>query len=409
MSVIASMHNVCGDDKNKPSIFFIITTLLIFPLPQIAIDLYLPSLPSMAVDFHSADLFLQLTLTVYVLTLGLAQLIYGPFSDKFGRKKVLLTGMTIFFIGSLACTMATSVMQLLIFRIIQGLGMGCGFSVGSAILGDSFSGKKLAIMTAFSSMVYSLSPLFAPVLGGYIHHYVGWQGNFIFMALFCFVLLLAVVFVVHETNRHIDNRATDLKRIFSNYFTMITHRKFLGYIFGTVFCFGIMITFNVVGPFLLQNILKVSVVNFGALLFLLGLAYMLGTFINSQILHVMSINYATMMGLALMLLFSGALLIFGYVGWFSPMSVTLFTCLVLFATGFVFPNCFAKALEIFPEKLGTAGAFMGSSGLISVSIISAIVAHVHIYSEQALGWAFLIQAVFCVGSYLFALMDRDKK
>lgn len=401
MSNILQRQNAFNNIPKIKRLFFILTVLFIFPLPQVAIDLYLPSLPAMAKYFHAPNFLLQLSLTVYILSLGIAQLIYGPCSDRFGRKPVLLIGTSIFLLGSIVCAFATSITQLLIFRIIQGIGMGCGFTVASAILGDTFSGAKLARMTTFSSMVYSLSPLLAPIIGGYLQHYFGWRANFALIAIFSGIILIAIMLFIFKTNDRIDKNALSAKRILFNYWTMLINFNFIGNILCLTLTFGIMITFNVVGPFLLQNVLKVSVVNYGLSLFLVGLAYLFGTFCNSQLLKFIKINLAIMFGVSLMILFSCALLIAAWLDWFSPASVLTFTCLVIFSTGFVFPNCFAKALEIFPDKLGAASAIIGSGGLFGVSLISGIVAHVPYYTESALGLIFLIQAILCLIIFSF--------
>ncbi|WP_423063699.1 MFS transporter [Candidiatus Paracoxiella cheracis] len=267
----------------KPKPLFIISLLAIFPLPQLAIDLYLPSLPVMLLSMHTSSLLLQLTLTVYIFFLGLSQLIYGPLSDQFGRKPILLMGVLIFSVGSLSAAFSISIYTLLISRAIQGLGMGCGFTIGSAIIVESFSGKELIKMTTYSSMVYSLSPILAPVFGGYIQHYLGWQANFLIMSVLAITLLLAIYVFVPETNRHLKSTALNRKNLINTYAHMIKSIVFLGYIGILTLIFGIMVTFNVVGPFLMQNKFNISALIYGKFLFLVGGSYFLGTVFSSQL------------------------------------------------------------------------------------------------------------------------------
>lgn len=396
--------------QKKTTIFFILTTLAVFLLPQMAIDLYLPSLPTMTSSLNTSSFFLQLTLTVYILPMGITSLIYGPSSDRFGRKPILIIGMAIFLIGCILASFATSISLLLIFRVLQGLGIGCGFAVASAILGDSFTGKRLAKMTTFSSMIYSLSPILAPVLGGYLQHYIGWQANFVFMAICSILLLIAIIFFIPETNIKPDFDALKCKNLIFNYLRMFKSLIFIGNVASLTFAFGIMVTFNIVGPFLLQNVLKVSVVTYGQLLLLVGVSYFIGTSLNSQLLKFFKINTLRFCGLFLMLLFSIAIILSGYIGWFTVTSIILFTCLEMASIGFVFPNCFAKALEVFPQNLGVAGALIGSLGLIGTSIISVIVAHIHSTQEQSLGYMFLVQALLAmIFSFLSFKPDKSKK
>lgn len=390
----------------KNNLFFILSTLVIFALPQLAIDLYLPSLPAMVNSLNSSNFYLQLTLTVYILSLGITQLIYGPCSDRFGRKPVLIIGVIIFFIGSIATTFATSIWSLLIFRILQGLGMGCGFTIASAIMGDRFKGPQLARMTTFSSMIYSLSPILAPVLGGYLQYYIGWQANFAFMAIFSLLIFFSTVFFIPETNENLDLGALKFKNLIFNYARMFKNSIFIGNIAALTLAFGIIVTFNIVGPFLLQEVLKVSAVTYGQLLLLVGGAYFIGTFMNSFLLKIFKINTVIFLGLILMLFFSIAIILSGWMNWFTVTSVILFTCLEMFSIGFVFPNCFAKALEVFPKNLGVASSLIGSSGLIGTSLISVIVAHIHSTQEQALGYMFLVQAILAMLFFFFSLKSK---
>lgn len=395
-----------SQNKNPSNKLFILTVLMIFPAGQLAIDLYLPSLPAMSSYFHCSNFLIQLTLTAYILSLGISQLFYGPASDRFGRRPVLLFGFGVFFLASLACVLAVTINQLLLFRALQGLGMGCGFAVGSAILGDSFTGKKLARMTTFSSMIYSLSPIIAPVFGGYLQHYFGWRSNFMFMAFFCLLLLSGIFFAISETNKHLDKTALQPGKLLASYFSMCVDSNFIGNILCLTLAFGVMITFNIVGPFLLQNVLHASVVAYGQLLLLVGLAYCLGTAFNSQLLKIIKINYAIALGMAMMLVFALALLVSSWCGWFTVTSVVLFTCLEIFATGLVFPNCFAKALELFPTKLGVASAIIGSGALLGTSAISVIIARVHVYNESSLGLTYLIQAILCSSVFAWILFSK---
>lgn len=390
-------------NRRVNSIFFILAVLLIFPIPQIAVDLYLPSLPSMTTYFKTTSDHSLLILTIYILSLGIAQLIYGPCSDRFGRKPVLLVGIIIFFLGNIACVFATSIWQIIYFRVVQGFGMGCGFVIASAILGESFTGKKLAKITTWSSTVFSLSILLAPILGGYLQTISGWRANFIFIAISSLILFLTSIFFIPETNNKKDPTALSVKKITFNYLSIVSDPKFMCYVVCSLFGYSIGITFSIVGPFLLQNTLHVSIMNSGILLFFTGLAYLAGTLTNNRVLNFLSVNQAIMLGIIIMLISATSLCIAGLIGWFTSLSVILFTCLAIFGVGSVFPNCFAKALELFPEKLGVASAIIGSSGLIGASLIGGVVVRIfttYSSSRMLLGIMFIIESICCLFSYL---------
>ena len=289
---------------DKPGFFFGLIVLLIFCTAPAAIDLYLPSLPSMAIALKAGHFAIQMTLTVYVIMVGLSQLIYGPSADRFGRKPMLLIGFAIFLVASIGCFFSTNSAELLVARAFQGLGMGCSFTIASAILGDCYEGTALARMTAFSSLIYSLSPLLAPVLGGYLDHWFGWQTNFAFLAFMAFVFLILIFWIIPETHRQPNPHALEFRVIFKTYGNMLIHPVFLINTLLLTLTAGIVITFNVAGPFLLQNTFQVSVVHYGELLFVLGGAYMLATGINGMLVKWVSGDVLIWLGILFCVLFS---------------------------------------------------------------------------------------------------------
>lgn len=384
------------NEKNV-SLFFVLTVLLVYPLPQIAIDMYLPSMPAMVSAFKTNQTLVQQSLTIYLLFLGISQLIYGPLSDVFGRKIILCIGSFIFLIGSIWAMFCTTILWFVFSRALQGLGMGCGFAVASAILSDVFSGVRLAKMTAYSAMIYCLSTIFAPVLGGYLHVAFGWQANFFVMFLYTLMLMAFIRFALFETN--VPNKEISCSKITKSYFAMLGNLKFMGNVCCLTFVFGIMVAFNVVGPFLLQNVLGINAIHYGKLLMLVGMSYFVGSTVNSKLLNMFTQNAMIYTGLLIITCFSIILYIIGIFGWFTVSSVIFFTCLVMFGIGMVFSNCFANALSVFPSS-GITGAFIGAGGLIGTSIISTIVTHIRVTNEIELAEVYGSLAVLSFLSYL---------
>lgn len=379
---------------------FLITTLLIFPLSQIAIDIYLPSLPEMGVYFSAPNQLLQLSLTFYILALGISQFIYGPASDKYGRKPILLFGTFLFLIGTVCCLLSYTITQLLISRVIQGLGMGCGFVIGSAILGETFKGKKLAQMITASTTIYALSPLLIPVLGGYLELFGGWRLNFIFILFFTMVVYIMIIIFIPETNKFKNSAQLNIKTLFFTYKKLCTNYKFIGYILCSISGYGINITFNVLGPYLLQKTYHLSVVESGYILLITGLSYFIGTLINQKLLTKFSVDMSILIGLSLMTFFSLCILFIAYLDINNITVLIMFICLTIVPTGFIFSNCFTKALEIFPHMLGTASALIGSGGLLGVALISCGTSFIHAYNSFSIGYVFFSESIFGVLIYL---------
>ena len=386
---------------------FILTVLLIYPLPQVAIDIYLPSWPAMLYKLKGTEVLLQMSLTIYILFLGFAQLIYGPLSDRFGRKITLLIGCTIFLFASVACVFVTSIYQLLFLRALQGMGMGCGFAVASAILADIFDGKRLAQMTSYAAMVFSLSVILAPVMGGYLQHYMGWQANFFVMMIYAIFLLVMIYWFVFETNSNTKQKLLP-KKVIKNYFVLLCNFQFLGNVICLSLVYGLMVSFNIVGPFLLQVVLNINEVSYGKLLLLVGLSYFIGATVNGFLLKNFDVHLITMFGLFVIIASSLGLLLAAIAQWFDSVSIIMFTCFSIAGMGLVYPNCFANALSVFEEK-GASGAFIGSVILIGVAIIGVVVTRMHVSNEFGLSYIYLTLSILSVVAYSMARMAKNKQ
>lgn len=169
-----------------------------------------------------------------------------------------------------------------------------------------------------------------------------------------------------------------------------------------------MITFNLVAPFLLQETLQLSVVQYGQLLLLVGVSYFLGATVNSYLVKYVSIHRLIVLGLSLLMVSSVGLLVITVMGDITVMNVILLICIIIFSLGFMYPNCFAYALDISPEK-GYASALIGSAILVGVSVISAIVSRYNnINHEFCLSFTLLVLAVFSILSYLLTRLVKAR-
>jgi Bcr/CflA subfamily drug resistance transporter len=376
------------------SAMFLIAVLLVYPLPQFAIDLYAPSWVSMAHIFHVSHQQIQMTLTLYLFFLGFSQLIYGPLSDKYGRKPVLLFGCGLFLIASFACMFSKNIAMLYVFRALQGLGLGCGFTVASAILGDVFKGNRLAKMTSYSAMVYSLAVILAPLLGGYIQFYVGWTFNFLAMCIYAAVLFIMICFYVHETHPSRGNTKNLFKTSIKNYIHCFSNFEFMGNVLGLTLAYALIVALSTLAPFLLMNTMHVSEVMYGKLLGFVGLCYFVGASMNSRLISNYTLDTGINIGVFFMLIGSACLVFFTLQDILTPTYLIAFSSIAVFGVGFVYPNCFAKALDVFEEK-GSAGAFLGSSGLVGTGVISLIIIHSHLDRAYCLSLSFLVLSVLC--------------
>jgi DHA1 family bicyclomycin/chloramphenicol resistance-like MFS transporter len=175
----------------KGMIFFIALMVMFVPF---SMDVYLPALPIMKEYFHTSSSLISFTLTAFFIFYALGILIFGPFSDKFGRKKILLLGISVYIIGSILCSISTSVYFLIISRIVQAIGAGCISTVSTALVKDCFSGKARESVLAIVQAMMVIAPMVAPILGALILKLAGWEQTFWILAAVGVLNLIIAIF-----------------------------------------------------------------------------------------------------------------------------------------------------------------------------------------------------------------------
>ena len=381
--------------------------LLLFMTPFLmgcGIDLYIPSLPVIGAQFHVSNQLVQLTIALYMLGFGLGQAVLGVLSDLFGRKKIII-GSTISYslMSFVIAVYSPTIFHLISERFIQGFAIG-GMAVSCrAIIADCYRGLKLHKTLSLLSMGFGLGPIIGPLIGSYLQYYFDWQADFYFFALYsCFILLL-ILLKLPETslNRH----ERHLGKIFKNIVKISLNITFITCTLWGALAYSFLVVFTAVSPFLIQNTLHYSVIDYGKIIFILGFGYFLGTFLNRFLLSYFSPMQNTAHGLIGMFLFSACLL---GVTWLAPVSImTLIIPVwcVFFFSGMVFPNSMTKIIALFSHSAGTVAALYGTWLGVVVSIMTAVTGVLNINSQQSLAMMFLSMVttsvlLFVAGIYL---------
>ncbi len=209
---------------------------------------YLPSLPAIGHDLATTPAMVQLTLSLFMVFYALAQLVWGPLSDRYGRRPILIAGLGLYIATSLACWMAPTIEALIAFRIAQAMAAACPPVIARAVVRDLYELKDAARVMAYVTASFSLAPVLAPMVGALLEQHFGWRSNFMFMVLFGTAIACAVVAILPETRR--PSRAPiDPLGVVASYGALITSRMFLGYTLCISFAFGCIFVFNSVAPF----------------------------------------------------------------------------------------------------------------------------------------------------------------
>ena len=184
--------------------FFIAFIVLVSALPPLSTDLPLPALPEIALVFGVNDLSTSMMLIVFFITFTIATLIWGPLSDKYGRRPTLLVGYIIYLIASFLCGMGNSIEQLILFRALQGLGGGCSMTIASAIVRDVYSGKKQESVLAVVQSMIMICPLIAPVFGALLQTFISWRGVFFTQAIMGLIVVIGTMFIKETIPEKLD-------------------------------------------------------------------------------------------------------------------------------------------------------------------------------------------------------------
>ncbi|MGL5784752.1 MAG: multidrug effflux MFS transporter [Alphaproteobacteria bacterium] len=360
--------------------FALIPVLLIISLGvvDVATDIYIPTMPWLTHYFQTSEEAVALTVSCYLLSFCLSGPIYGPLSDAVGRRWVLIIGLGIFALFSFLCAVAQSIQWLIAFRFFQGLGGGVAWVLGLAIIKDIYKKEESVKIMATIGMVISLAPGAAPILGGYVGHYLGWQANFYLLGACALSVFGFLFFYLPETLPIFKRQRFNLRTARQNYVILGRSFPFLGYSLISALTFGGIWAYISTTPFFFMKVLGMSMDVYGYYQMLLLISYMLGIFLNKHLVKFFNINQRIGIGLFLSLGGASFLCVAALV---FPVSPLILTCMVSFYSagmGIVYPNTSTQAMEVFPEIGGASAAFLGALEMFFAALAVYVAGEVYV-------------------------------
>lgn len=351
----------------------LLTTLV--ALGPLSTDLYLPALPTLAQVFATDAARVQLTLSVFLAGFACAQLAYGPLSDRFGRRPVLLGGLVIYFAASVACLFANSIETLIAARFVQALGACAGPVLGRAIVRDVWGPQEASRVIAYVGAAMALAPLVGPTLGGVLTVAFGWRANFAALMLFSAVQLVAVLRLLAESNRHRDPAALHPARMLRNFGSLLADRHYLGYLLCFAFSYSALFAFISGSSFVLIGRHALSPEVYGMCFGVVVLGYISGTTLSGRVVRRYGAQRLLFAG-SLLGAAAGLLMLGLELAGVRLLAATLgpmFLCTA--ATGLVMPNALGLALAPYPTMAGVASALMGFCQMGIAAIVGILVGH----------------------------------
>lgn len=378
----------------------LVITIAIAICGSLGVDIHLASLPHIMVYMHTTKQAMQQSVTLFILGVGLSILVYGPLSDKLGRRHVVIFGLCLACVASFAAAFTKTVEPFLALRFLQGVGSGVCWGLGRIIAADVMQGERLAAIGSYFTLFLSLSPLLAPALGGYIQHWFGWQANFVLLGVVILVVLLLVIFFLDETNKHKRPDAFSIIPLFKTYLSFFSNRLFVGCILLTGLAMSASLVYTTISSFIFQEQFHVSPIQFGWLTAIAASAGVIAKLISPLFILTLKNRRTLIMALSLLFLSGVFLTISNFLHLINIPVVLVGVGVAIFGLVFIGSITMAMALSPFHDKRGSAGALFGSFQLLISFAFSAIVACFPHYGTSILALSYLVLGVLGLVCYM---------
>lgn len=365
-------------------------------LGAVTVDMYLPSLPTVAAELGTTDAAVQLTISGVLLGAALGQLLVGPMSDRFGRRGPALAGIGLHVLASLLCVVAPTIGLLIALRVLQGVGNSAAGITAMAVIRDRLTGGPAARVISRLMLVIGVAPLFAPTLGGLIAGVAGWRAVFGVLAAFGLVLGVVVWRWLPETLPPARRTTAGVGGALRGYRSLLRDRHFVALAVIPGLAMGALISYVAASPFVLQVGYGLSAQQFALLFAVNGAGLVIGSQVNASLVRRVAPIRIARVALPLALLAALAMLGFAVTGAGGVVGLLVPLWAILFLLGFITGNASAIAMTRHGERAGTAAAVIGAAQAGVAGLVSPLVG--------ALGGDAVAMATTILGSILAAAL-----
>lgn len=387
---------------------FKLMVVLLWALPQMSTDIYLPSMPTMAKDFSTTIASIQYTIFFYTIGFCFGALVFGPVSDRIGRRTTIIISLSLAFFASILALFATSLDWLFFARFVQGFALMGISSTTRAMIKDVCADKvELAKFGAIVGIMLPLATAIAPVIGGYIEKYAHWRIGFLLILVYIVAFLIYSWRYLVETNKNLLDRP--LKYVLIDYKEVLSNHQFLKYNLLSAFATCSGYAYITISPYLLQIKSGLSPAEFGKTNLLIAFTLILSSYVNSKMLRYKATDPLLKIG-TLTLAIAGILyFIAGALDVTNAYTVIIPMVIMVAGSGFIYSNASAGALSMFNNNAGTAGAMYASIQMLGAAFGSGFITLVIKFGnpELFLGILLILQGIF--GSILVNQLIRNNK
>ena len=365
----------------------------------IGIDGTLPAMPAIARAFGVDRAAAQFTLSMFLVGIAVGQLVYGPLSDRFGRKPAILAGLILNIVATAGCAAATSVEALAFFRFFHGVSAAAGWIVSRAVIRDRFERHDAARLISMMMFFHGLAPLVAPIVGAHLTVLFGWQAVFVFISAYAAVVTLVFLFLFGETIPARDPGALRLAPMARNFREVSKSLPFWGYTACASAAYGILFSFLGASAYVIIEFFGESETDYSYMFAATMFGNMLCMLAGARLVHRFGVDALLRFGMVSLTVFAFVLAGFAWAGvhhWFAvigPMTL----CMMSFA--FIFPQSIAGALQPFPHIAGAASSLIGFVQQLVGAVTGVIVAALSQGDQRWLAQGVLFWALFGLVAY----------
>ena len=378
--------------KTNSKAFLVILLGVLSAFGPFVVDLYLPSLPQLAQFFDTTASMTQLTLTTAMIGLAVGQLLLGPMSDKFGRKKPLIISLVIYIISTILLIFSPNIETMIVLRAVQGLASAGSVVISRAVATDLYRGREMTRFFGLLMTINGIAPIISPVLGSLLLEYIGWKGVFFFLAIIGIVVLL-FCFRLKES-LIIENRLEG--SVLSTFFTfgkIIKNRLFMSYVGIESFLLAAMFAYIAASPFILQSFYGLSAFTFSLCFGANGAALVIGANIGGKLSNRTALSFGVL-GFGVVVLYTISTLII-QPNWFL---VEIGFFLMLLMMGLTLPAISSLAMESERQYAGSASALLGFAPFFLGGVVSPLVGIGNIFYSTSI--VIFVCGVLGLGIYL---------
>lgn len=391
-----------------PSTATVVALAAVTALGPLATDMYLPAMPAMAEALNTGPDRIQQTLSLYMAGFALAQLVCGPISDRFGRRPVMIAGLSLFLTASLLCAWAPSIEWLLTGRFLQAFGGAAGPVLARASVRDIHGPIEAGRILSYMASTMALAPALAPVVGAGLLLFFGWESVFVVLALYAAVMLAVLILMLPEPLAKERRQSIHPKTVLANFRRLLTQRAFIGYTLVNAAAFSGLFAYLSGSSFVLIEYMGVAPTLYGVLFTLIVAGFFVGTLVSGRYSHRLGRDRLVTLGTIICATGGVVMASLSAVGVHHPWAVVGPHMVFMLGVGILMPQTMAGALAPNPQCAGAASSLFGFLQMTIAAVVGGLVGQFHDGSSRTMALTIGLMGLLALLSH-WLLVRRRKE